>query len=385
MESDITDELLFDATLGEADTLETEHVPGSRSHRRRPGRAFRRLAAQHGLQDILQTPPAAGESVHIVSASKFDFWTWVPALLDMIGPATHLYCSTWTLSRPNAVELFELWDAGKIGTASYLTGTYFKRRETAVYAFLLEGIRRRKGRYRAFQNHAKVMLLDPGGLPLVVESSANLTANPRLEQYVLSHDAELHAFHRGWFEEMYSAPARIEKPTDARRGPRTGYVHRRAGLGVMACSNNPAERRQIIGCKLSPLPDPARIAGYAEALADLVRQWSPVLPPGAVVTTPPQGASWPNAYFAYTLACLVAERLHLPMAVSLKRQTEKPRHGIHASLGQGPYALHAGMRANGQTWIVIDDMIASGTTMRTSLETLRNAGMAAFGFAYSGS
>jgi orotate phosphoribosyltransferase len=34
--------------------------------------------------------------------------------------------------------------------------------------------------------------------------------------------------------------------------------------------------------------------------------------------------------------------------------------------------------------LVVDDLVTSGTTMRRSLEAIRAAGSAAFGFAYSG-
>jgi hypothetical protein len=88
-----------------------------------------------------------------------------------------------------------------------LTGTYFKRRETAVYAFLLEGIRARGGRFRAFQNHAKVQLIANPDRDAwyTVEGSANLTSNPRLEQYVITNDRPLWEFHRRWMEEMLTA------------------------------------------------------------------------------------------------------------------------------------------------------------------------------------
>jgi hypothetical protein len=77
----------------------------------------------------------------------------------------------------------------------------------AVYAMLLDGIRARGGRYRSFQNHAKVLLLSNAGTGvwISVEGSANLTSNPRLEQYVITNDQGLYDFHRGWMEEAFRA------------------------------------------------------------------------------------------------------------------------------------------------------------------------------------
>jgi hypothetical protein len=203
------DELLIGDILGEAAPdasrkLETEFVPEPAALRLSPKERFARIKREQALADVVTDPPAKGESIHILSGSKFDYWTWVPHMLGWLGGrADALYCSTWTLSRPNAVELLQLWDKGCFDDVAFLTGLYFKRRETAVYSFLLEGIQSRRGRYRALLNHAKVLLLHSAKrrMWLTVEGSANLTANPRLEQYVVTNCHELWQFHRAWMEE----------------------------------------------------------------------------------------------------------------------------------------------------------------------------------------
>jgi len=202
-EQDIDDhgvEYLIEDILGgeTANTLETGHMPTGRSHRISARRRFERIRQKQSLLEVIPEPPAPGESIHVIGTGLYDFWTFVPQFIDWIGHAARLTCSTWTLNRPNAVEFFEIWDAGKIETADFLTGLYFKRRESAVYAFLLEGIRARGGRYRAFRNHAKVLLLEnpDRNAWITVEGSANLTSNPRLEQYVVTNDRALYDFHR---------------------------------------------------------------------------------------------------------------------------------------------------------------------------------------------
>lgn len=199
---------LIDDILGtdaEADALETQHMPAGRTHARvSPRRRFQRVLQKQSLLDVVPEPPTPGESIHIIGTAEYDFWTFVPQMIDWIGYAARLTCSTWTPNRQNIVELFELWDAGAVGTVDFLTGLYFKRRETAVYTMLLEGIRARGGRYRAFRNHAKVLLLENPDRDawLIVEGSANLTGNPRLEQYVFTNDRALYDFHRSWTEEI---------------------------------------------------------------------------------------------------------------------------------------------------------------------------------------
>jgi hypothetical protein len=47
--------------------------------------------------------------------------------------------------------------------------------------------------------------------------------------------------------------------------------------------------------------DPAALAGFSAAVVALVRAWSPVLPAGAILTVPPQGASAPGPCAARAL------------------------------------------------------------------------------------
>jgi len=204
----LTDNLIDDLIDGpDADSLETEHMPHGRSLRIAARRRYERIHRRQSLLEIIPEPPAPGEAIHVIGTGRHDFWTFVPQMLDWLGRTDRLYCSTWTTSRANVTELIELWDTGRIGDLAMLTGIYFKRRETAVYATLLEAIRQRGGRYRAFKNHAKVLLManPERDIWLSVEGSANLTANPRLEQYVFANIPDLYRFHRDWMEECLTA------------------------------------------------------------------------------------------------------------------------------------------------------------------------------------
>jgi hypothetical protein len=201
--ADTPDDFGLDGIFGD-DFVETTQNVSARAIRLDAKRSTLRVTQKENLRDVIQTPPRHGEQIHVVSANKFDFWTWVPVMTDWIGKADRLYVSTWTTNRVNTRNMFELWDAGKIGTSDWLVGLYFKRRETNVYAMLLEGLAKRGGRIRAFETHAKVVLLNNKrrNTWLTIEGSANMTANPRLEQYVITNDKRLWTFHQTWFEEM---------------------------------------------------------------------------------------------------------------------------------------------------------------------------------------
>ena len=197
--------------LFDGEMIESAENVSARSIRLDVKRSMLRVKQKDNLRTVIQTPPRPGEQVHVVSANKFDFWTWVPVMVEWMGKADRLYCSTWTTNRANTKNLFELWDAGKIGVADWLVGLYFKRRETDVYAMLLDGLVKRGGRLKAFETHAKVLLLNNKrrNAWYSIESSANMTANPRLEQYVITNDKSLWTFHQEWFEEMLEIKTRL--------------------------------------------------------------------------------------------------------------------------------------------------------------------------------
>lgn len=382
MEFDVSS--LIDGLLGETADIETNRLPSSRSLKIAAKREMTRVDREAALDDVIDGPPEPGHQLHIISAAKFDFWTWIPVLLRWIGPTETLWLSTWTVSRPNVDELFELMDAGQIGCCNFLTGTYFKRRESAVAHKLIDGLQRRPpSRFAALQNHAKVTLLGAGDYWLSIESSANLTANPRLEQYVLTNDRTLYDWHCEWMRDAFDLGDKALAEPSAARTRKPGYSQRRAGLGVLAgvCDNR--SRKHVMHWKTAPVVDREKCQRYADLIVEVVREWLPHPPADCIVTTPPQGASFPGPYYAETLAREVATRLSLKFKPTLKRIAAKTQHGPMASLTQGEFVIAC--KTLPPAAIVIDDMITTGTTMKTSIATLAAAGVAVWGFAYAGS
>lgn len=162
-----------------------------------------RIAKRENLETWFTAFPAPGETWHIISDAQYDFWTWVPVLLGMLRKPVVLYGSTWTMNRDNCIELLTLFDTGGFSEVSILTGDYFKRRESAVYAELYLGLQARGQRYVAFKNHAKVLLMSDGTDYLTIEGSANFTSNPRRENYTFTNDLDLYLFHKAWMDEIY--------------------------------------------------------------------------------------------------------------------------------------------------------------------------------------
>jgi len=196
---------LPDLTPFEEQELETTYLISSRQLKHQEKEKLKYAMKKESARDVLTELPAPGETTHIISNGSFDYWTFVPIIIDMLGGRSlEGWFSTWTLNRSNCTELFEIYDRGALGSINFLTGIYFKRRETSVYAKLLTGIMERGQRYKALENHAKIILLTNGTDFVTMEGSANFTANHRIEQNSIFNSRSVFDFHRAWMDEILS-------------------------------------------------------------------------------------------------------------------------------------------------------------------------------------
>lgn len=190
----------------EEESLETEELPENclvygHTPRIKTINAMKRRWAVREIGRL----PDPGESINIISNARFDFWDWVPAIIEMAAPrvVSQWYGSTWILNRRNATELLALHDAGKIQAIGMITGIYFKRRESAVFATLYEGLKSRGQRFKAALNHSKWFSLElDDETCLTVEASANFTENGNIEQYVYTNDPGLFQFYKSFADEI---------------------------------------------------------------------------------------------------------------------------------------------------------------------------------------
>ena len=169
----------------------------------RPRRRLQlRALRQEKLEEFYCELPKPGDTLHVVSNGSFDYWNFVPVTLELLKRPAVFYGSTWTMNRSNVLQLLGLYDQKKLTSVTMFSGLYFKRREPAVYTALASGLIDRGQRFLCFENHAKIMLIGAPPDWLVMEGSANFTANPRLEQNTVTNDEELFHFHKDWMEEL---------------------------------------------------------------------------------------------------------------------------------------------------------------------------------------
>jgi len=134
-----------------------------------------------------------------VAPEAFDFGTFIPHLVEMLGDVGCIgYVSTWVMNRNHCLSLIELLDSGRLARLTVLTDPYFKRRESAVCNELITGFQRHpeRTRFLAFKNHIKAICISTadGSQTVTVTGSANLSAQPRCEQYVLTTAPDVYRF-----------------------------------------------------------------------------------------------------------------------------------------------------------------------------------------------
>lgn len=150
---------------------------------------------------------AGAEVRHGINPLAFDFGSFLPVCVGYLGTGCTAYISTWTMNRGHCKTMLEMLDDSRLSALTVITDQYFKRREAAIAAELINGLIDRGQRYLAFKNHVKCIAISaPDGRTCTITGSANLSAQPRCEQYVLTTAPEVYAFFRdAFFEAMLTS------------------------------------------------------------------------------------------------------------------------------------------------------------------------------------
>lgn len=150
--------------------------------------------------------PEPGECLHVLGNGGFNAWEVLVLLIEAAAPV-EAYLNTWTMNYSYAVDILRECDAGRIAPCHFLSSQNLSSLRPDVYATLLHGFRRRGYDFACVPTHTKVTLLSNAerGAWYVVETSANYTGNPRLEQYVVTNSRQVHDFHREWMDLIFAA------------------------------------------------------------------------------------------------------------------------------------------------------------------------------------
>lgn len=101
-------------------------------------------------------------------------------------------------------------EQGYIGRCDFYVEEIFKASYYKQYQELISLCKELGGRVAIYRNHAKVMVLLGERFSAVVESSANVNTNPRIENTIITVDSEL----ADWYKEFFDGIVSFERNFD---------------------------------------------------------------------------------------------------------------------------------------------------------------------------
>lgn len=189
-----------------ADKAETRRATAQKSANRHH---MRRANAEATLAEILPAKIAPGESWHVISRGDIDSLSYLRHILAGVSHLDHVLMSTWCIAKNDLTEISAWLDAGRIEQFDLYAGEIFPGSYGDEYEQFMKMCDLYGCRLIVAKNHSKVTLCAGDDYRVVIESSANVNTNPRIEQSTLHNNAELHAFYLEFFNGVKS----IDKST----------------------------------------------------------------------------------------------------------------------------------------------------------------------------
>jgi hypothetical protein len=198
-------EPVFEATAATRAANATVEIDAdARIQRTAAARAYLNAMKAANAAKLLEALPPPGGSLHCIMRGHFNAWDLVPSVQRLARcPIRQLHIATLSFNLDNVARLVEMIDAGEVQRVAFLCASYMKSVEGDVFAHLHRALTERGSAAAAARSHAKLQLFDlDDGRQLTLEGSANLRSCRNVEQFTLTHDADLYAFHRTWIDEL---------------------------------------------------------------------------------------------------------------------------------------------------------------------------------------
>jgi len=175
---------------------------------------MRRAKCEAVLDEVLPAVLEADCSYHVISHGDVDSLRYLRHVVKA-GPLEHVSISTWCMALPDIEEVAGWLDRGLIEVVDWYVGEIFPNQYGDEMARLQKVVEVYGGRVCVARNHSKVALAanPAAGFYAVIESSANVNTNPRIEQTAIHTSRDLYEFYREFFDGLVS----IHGPGDAGR------------------------------------------------------------------------------------------------------------------------------------------------------------------------
>lgn len=171
--------------------------------------AMRRVLSELALEKELPWHFESGVSYHCISFGDVDALTYFRVIVKQ-QRIKYALVSTWCMASEDIAEIRAWLEQGYIGRCDFYVGEIFKASYYKQYQELISLCKELGGRVAICRNHAKVMVLLGERFSAVVESSANVNTNPRIENTIITVDTEL----ARWYKEFFDGIVSFERTFD---------------------------------------------------------------------------------------------------------------------------------------------------------------------------
>ena len=188
------------AAIRAARVAEVEHQGRARALKKTHQLHIRRAKSETVLAEILPTIVEDGESWHVISHGDIDSLSYLAHFIKHADYFDYVAISTWCMGAADLDQIEGWIESGRIENLALYVGEIFPSQYGDEYARAVELSERYGFRLVVARNHSKVMLAAGKGRYLVMESSANVNTNPRIEQTAIHASRELFEFYRDFFD-----------------------------------------------------------------------------------------------------------------------------------------------------------------------------------------
>lgn len=175
-----------------------------KTHTRMVERHFeRRVKSELSLEQELTWHFEKGCSYHCISHGDVDSLTYLRLIIKQ-QKVDYVLLSTWCMAITDVEEIYSWLQKGYIKRIDFYVGEIFEKSYAGVYKFMKENCIVDGARICVCRNHSKIMAGYGEKFDFVIESSANVNTNPRIEQSAIHIDTGLTDFYKEFYDGLQS-------------------------------------------------------------------------------------------------------------------------------------------------------------------------------------
>ena len=168
-----------------------------------------RVMSEANLDAALPWHMQEGCAYHVISYGDVDSLTFLRHIVKQ-QRLRYVMLATWCMAKADAEEMRQWVERGDVASMDFYVGEIFKNGYRGCLDVLDAICEKTGGRVARVRNHAKLMAFIGERFSGVIESSANVDTNPRIEQTCITIHRELAEFYKAFFDQMKDYDGRYQ-------------------------------------------------------------------------------------------------------------------------------------------------------------------------------